>query len=120
MHEDNNSDILLLLCQGMCGENTATVQGIGRDEQDDYAIQSYTRSQQAAKRGDFNNEIVPITVKSKKSCKYYVHIMVIRFSMHQISSLHGIADYLNNFLTLLSNFDSVQFPDIYISMSHHG
>ena len=73
MHEDNNSDILLLLCQGMCGENTATVQGISRDEQDDYAIQSYTRSQQAAKRGDFNNEIVPITVKSKKSCKYYVH-----------------------------------------------
>ena len=120
MHEDTNSDILLLLCQGMCGENTATVQGIGRDEQDDYAIQSYTRSQQAAKRGDFNNEIVPITVKSKKSCKYHVHIMVIGFCMHQVSSLHGIAGYLNKFLTLFSNLDSVQFPGIYISMSHHG
>ena len=25
----------------MCGENTATVQKIGRDEQDEYAIRSY-------------------------------------------------------------------------------
>ena len=53
----------------MCGENTSTVQSIGRDEQDEYAILSYTRSQEAAARGAFKDEIVPITVKSKKSCE---------------------------------------------------
>ena len=52
----------------MCGENTAKKYSIGREEQDRYAIQSYSRSQEAAKRGAFNDEIEPITVKTRKSC----------------------------------------------------
>lgn len=51
----------------MCGENTAEQHSISREEQDEYAVKSYTRSQEAAKRGAFNAEIVPITVNKKKA-----------------------------------------------------
>ncbi|XP_067950416.1 uncharacterized protein [Watersipora subatra] len=52
---------------GMCGENTSEKHNITREEQDEYAVLSYTRSQQAAKNGIFDNEIVPVTIQTKKS-----------------------------------------------------
>jgi len=39
---------------------------ITREEQDEYAVMSYKRSQAAAKNGVFKKEIVPVTVKGKK------------------------------------------------------
>ena len=39
---------------------------ISREEQDDFAINSYKKSQAAAKEGIFKKEIVPITIKKKK------------------------------------------------------
>lgn len=51
---------------GNCAENTAKKMNITREEQDDFAIMSYKRSQAAAKNGIFKKEIVPVTVKGKK------------------------------------------------------
>ena len=51
---------------GNCGENTAKMFGIGREEQDAYAIQSYTRSKAAAEKGLFKPEITPVTRKTRK------------------------------------------------------
>ena len=42
-------EISLLILKGVCGENTATVQKISREEQDEYAISSYKRSAEAWK-----------------------------------------------------------------------
>ena len=39
---------------------------ISREEQDDYAIGSYKKSQGAAKEGIFQKEIIPVTIKKKK------------------------------------------------------
>ena len=39
---------------------------ISRQEQDDFAIESYKRSQAAGEKGLFKKEIVPVTVKAKK------------------------------------------------------
>ncbi len=39
---------------------------ISREAQDEYAINSYMKSQAAAKAGVFKAEITPVTVKSKK------------------------------------------------------
>jgi len=50
----------------VCAELCAKNQNVSRDEQDDYAIQSYKRSQAAAERGGFRQEIVPVTVQQKK------------------------------------------------------
>ncbi|KAH8594834.1 Thiolase, N-terminal domain-containing protein [Bisporella sp. PMI_857] len=50
---------------GRCAEVTAKKYQITREAQDEYAIQSYMRAQQAWKAGLFKDEIVPITVSAK-------------------------------------------------------
>ncbi|RKO91277.1 Thiolase, N-terminal domain-containing protein [Blyttiomyces helicus] len=47
---------------GIAAEACATEYGIGREEQDDYAIRSYERGQAATRDGDFNDEIVPVEI----------------------------------------------------------
>ncbi|XP_063492552.1 acetyl-CoA acetyltransferase, mitochondrial isoform X5 [Symphalangus syndactylus] len=56
-----------LMCghQGSCAENTAKKLNIARDEQDAYAINSYTRSKAAWEAGKFGNEVTPVTVTVK-------------------------------------------------------
>lgn len=51
---------------GNCGESAAVKHGITRESQDEHAIASYRRAEQAWKSGAFDAEIVPITVKGKK------------------------------------------------------
>ena len=51
---------------GMCAENCADKHGLSREEQDEYAIESYKRSAAANEAGKFKNEIVGVTVKSRK------------------------------------------------------
>lgn len=51
---------------GMCAESTAKKYNITREQQDDYAIQSYSRAQEAWKTGAFKDEIAPVTVKGRK------------------------------------------------------
>lgn len=50
---------------GICGEDTAEKYGISRKEQDEYAIQSYTRSAQATEAGRLKDEIVAVTIPGK-------------------------------------------------------
>lgn len=52
--------------KGICAETCAKNLAISREEQDDYAVLSYQRSRDAAKRGVFRQEIVPVTVPQKK------------------------------------------------------
>lgn len=51
---------------GLCGEACAESHGITREEQDSFAIESYTRSAKAWSKGAFDNEIVPVEVRDKK------------------------------------------------------
>lgn len=51
---------------GNCADNTAKELGITREEQDEYAIQSYKRSEQATSNGDFKSEIIPVEVPQRK------------------------------------------------------
>ncbi|MBF9143980.1 acetyl-CoA C-acyltransferase [Hymenobacter properus] len=50
---------------GNAAENTAKEMGITREEQDAFAIESYTRSAAAAKAGKKKDEIVPVTIESR-------------------------------------------------------
>ncbi|KAI9311733.1 Thiolase, N-terminal domain-containing protein [Dichotomocladium elegans] len=52
--------------QGNCAENTAKVRGITREDQDAHALESYRRAAKAWENGVFDNEIVPVSIKSKK------------------------------------------------------
>lgn len=51
---------------GNCADNTAKEMNISRSDQDDYAIQSYTRAAEAWKSGAFKEEVVPVTITGKK------------------------------------------------------
>jgi acetyl-CoA C-acetyltransferase len=63
---DGLTDVYNKFHMGVCAEDTAAKYNISRQQQDEYALQSYARSAAAWKAGVFDKEIAPVTVKSKK------------------------------------------------------
>lgn len=51
---------------GNCAENTAKEMNITREQQDEYAVQSYKRSAAAWEAGMFKDEIVPVEMTGRK------------------------------------------------------
>lgn len=51
---------------GNCADHTAKEMNISREEQDNYAIQSYTRSAEAWKSGAFKDEVIPVEIFGRK------------------------------------------------------
>ena len=56
---DNNA-------MGVCADACATKYNFTREDQDNFAIQSYNRSAQAWKEGKFSNEVVPVEVPQRR------------------------------------------------------
>ena len=51
---------------GTCGDACAVKYNFTREDQDNFAIESYTRSAIAWKSGKFNNEVVPVEIPQRK------------------------------------------------------
>jgi acetyl-CoA C-acetyltransferase len=51
---------------GVTAENVAAKYGITREMQDALAVESHNRAQRATAAGYFKDQIVPVTLKSKK------------------------------------------------------
>ncbi len=51
---------------GNCADNTAKEMNISREEQDEYAINSYKRSAKSWANGAFNDEIIPVEVPQRR------------------------------------------------------
>lgn len=51
---------------GSCGETCARQYKFSREDQDNYAIESYRRSAEAWKNGWFNQEVVPVEIPQRK------------------------------------------------------
>ncbi|WP_366183246.1 acetyl-CoA C-acyltransferase [Flavobacterium ovatum] len=66
MQKDGLTDAYDNQAMGVCADLCATEYKISREEQDAYAIESYTRSANAWANGKFENEIVPVAVKQRK------------------------------------------------------
>lgn len=64
--KDGLWDVYNQIHMGVCAENSAKKHNVTREEQDDYAVQSYERAQAAWKEGKFTEEVVPVTVKNRK------------------------------------------------------
>lgn len=64
--KDGLWDVYNQIHMGNCAENTAKKHKVSREEQDEFAILSYKRAQEAWKSGAFAEEVVPVTVKGKK------------------------------------------------------
>lgn len=52
-----------IMAMGLTSENVAKRYGVGRKEQDEYAVESHRRAAAARARGDFKDEIVPVTTR---------------------------------------------------------
>lgn len=58
---------------GTCGDQCATKYNISREDQDTFAIESYTRAIRAWEDGFYSTGVVPVEVKSKKSSTIVDH-----------------------------------------------
>jgi acetyl-CoA C-acetyltransferase len=54
------------ILNGVTAENIAEKFGITRQEQDEVALRSHNNAEAAIKEGAFKEEIVPVTVKTRK------------------------------------------------------
>ncbi|MFO0477828.1 MAG: acetyl-CoA C-acyltransferase [Bacteroidota bacterium] len=64
--KDGLTDVYENTAMGNCSDLCAKEYNISREEQDAFAIESYTRSANASKAGKFNNEIIPVEIITKK------------------------------------------------------
>ncbi|MEK6616320.1 MAG: acetyl-CoA C-acyltransferase [Bacteroidota bacterium] len=64
--KDGLTDVYHNYAMGVAADLCAKECNISRKEQDDFAIESYTRSSNAWKAGRFNDEIVPVEIPQRK------------------------------------------------------
>ncbi len=64
--KDGLTDVYHQTAMGVSAELCAKEHGISREEQDAFAIESYTRSAAAWSAGRFKDEVVPVTVVTRK------------------------------------------------------
>jgi acetyl-CoA C-acetyltransferase len=63
---DGLTDVYKNYAMGNAAELCASECGISRKEQDEFAIESYKRSQSAINTGKFKDELIPITIPQRK------------------------------------------------------
>lgn len=63
---DGLTDVYGKVHMGVCAEQCAAEYSISRDDQDQFAIESYKRSAKAWEEGKFKDEIVPVEIPQKK------------------------------------------------------
>ncbi len=63
---DGLTDIYNHCAMGVCSDNTAKEMKISREEQDQYAINSYKRTAAAWTAGKFKDEVIPVEIKGRK------------------------------------------------------
>ena len=66
MQKDGLTDAYDNSAMGVCANLCATEYNFTREDQDNYAIQSYERSAKAWDSGKFDNEVVPVPVPQRK------------------------------------------------------
>ena len=79
------------ILMGNCGETLSKENNYSRQVQDDYAIESYNRSNFAIKKGLFKNEIVPVEISNKKSNKIIdTDEEPLKFNQEKLLSLKSV------------------------------
>ena len=66
LQHDGLTDAYDHCAMGVCADNTAKEMNISRQDQDNYAINSYKRSAASWSAGKFKDEIIPVEIKDRK------------------------------------------------------
>jgi acetyl-CoA C-acetyltransferase len=72
MQRDGLVDVYDQQAMGVCADLCATEHKFSREDQDAFAIQSYTRAKNAWEQGKFANEVVPVAVPQRKGDDHIV------------------------------------------------
>lgn len=72
MQKDGLMDAYDNNAMGVCADLCATEYNITREQQDNFAIQSYKRAKKAWETGKFDNEIAPVSILQKKEEPFLV------------------------------------------------
>lgn len=72
IQRDGITDALLNDAMGLCAEKTVKDYGVTREDQDSYAIESYTRAGDSWKNGLFNEEVVPVEIPQRRGAPVVV------------------------------------------------
>lgn len=63
---DGLTDVYNKVHMGVCAEKCASEHGFSREDQDQFAVESYKRSAKAWSEGKFKDEILPVEIPQKK------------------------------------------------------
>ena len=66
MVKDGLTDVYNKVHMGVCAEKCATEENFSREEQDDFAIESYNRAAKAWADGKFADEVIPVEVPQRR------------------------------------------------------
>ena len=66
MQKDGLVDVYDQNAMGVCADACAQEHNFSREDQDNFAIQSYERSAEAWKKGNFTNEVIPVEVPQRR------------------------------------------------------
>ena len=66
LEKDGLFEAYYKFAMGNCADNTAKEMNISREDQDEYAVNSYKRAAAATESGHFKHEIVPVEVPQRK------------------------------------------------------
>ena len=66
MIKDGLTDAFNNYHMGQTAENVAKQYGISREEQDKFAVSSQNKTEESQKNGAFKEEIVPVTIQTRK------------------------------------------------------
>ena len=67
--KDGLTDVYNRVHMGVCAEKCATEMNFTREEQDNFAIRSLERAKKANEDGSFKEEMVPVTINTRKGSK---------------------------------------------------
>ena len=73
LQHDGLTDVYCNEAMGVLGDKCAGEYNFSREDQDNYAIESYKRSLNAWKEGKFNNEIVPVEINLRNGEKLEIN-----------------------------------------------
>ncbi|NNC82292.1 MAG: acetyl-CoA C-acetyltransferase, partial [Flavobacteriales bacterium] len=66
MVKDGLTDVYNKVHMGVCADKCATEHNISREEQDEFALESYRRAAEAWSEGRFNDEVIPVDVPQRR------------------------------------------------------
>lgn len=66
LQKDGLTDVYKQTAMGVFADNTASAKDISREDQDRFAIQSYSRAAEATENGSFGREIIPVSIPQRK------------------------------------------------------